>query len=255
MLNYHQRLRQKEKETRELVEMFLPNWEDKGTEVIRQGVPRKRTRVNKAFHPYLTERQRTVLKGKPKMARAWQRILKTMSETGMTMEEFVATLSPEELVRGDIKNAAGHFGGRPPKWIPRAFHRACLNELMNRGRKMWQQNYLEAIEAMTEIASGRGAGKHATPNERIKAAQFVIERLEGKVPEKLQVTTDQPWMLVLDGIVAEVSDEAVGRGQRALESAQDVIEAEVIDEEYDMDMGDDVESEPPRPARSRRRAR
>jgi hypothetical protein len=233
----------------EVIERIMPDRPDLGVVVDRQGVPRKRTRVAKAYHPYLTERQRTVLKGKPKMARAWQRILKDMKDNDMTMKEFVESLSPEELVRGTVKNKNGHFSGRPTKWVPREFHRACIDELMKRGQRLWQENYLQAIQAMTEIASGKGAGQYATPGERIKAAQFVIERLEGKVPEKLHVTSEQPWALVLDGIVAEVSDEAVQRGQKLLDAAhetmdelEDVIDAELVDEEPD-----------PVPVRSRRR--
>jgi len=241
---------QQAKETKrrvaEVIERIMPDRPDLGVVVDRQGVPRKRTRVAKAYHPYLTERQRTVLKGKPKMARAWQRILKDMRDNDMTMKEFVETLSPEELVRGTVKNVNGHFSGRPTKWVPREFHRACIDELMKRGQRLWQENYLQAIQAMTEIASGKGAiGAMATPGERIKAAQFVIERLEGKIPEKLQISSEQPWKLAMDGIVAEVSDEAIAKGQKLLESAHDaldILDAEIVDEEPD-----------PLPVRSRRR--
>lgn len=173
-----------------------------------------------------------------------------MKETGMTMEEFVEQLSPEELVRGQIKARDGSFRGAPPQWVPRAFHRACITELMRRGKWMWQENYLRAIETMTEIASGKGAGKTATPGERIKAAQFVIERLEGKVPEVLRIQGDQPWEAVLDGIVADVPDAAIERGMRALAGAQevleDIVDAEVVDEEP---------VAPPRRTRSRAPAR
>lgn len=143
----------------------------------------------------------------------------------MTMEEFVAQLSPEELVRGQIKDSGGRFRGAPPQWVPRAFHRACITELMKRGKFLWQENYLKAIETMTDIAAGKGpAGRMATPTERLKAAQFVIERLEGKVPEVLHITDEKPWEAMLDGIVAEVSDEAVERGVRALAGAQEAID-------------------------------
>lgn len=167
----------------------------------------------------------------------------------MSMEELVESMSPEELVRGRPKNEDGTFRGRPPKWIPRAFHQACINELMKRGKRLWQENYLQAIEAMTQIAAGQGPiGMIATPGERIKAAQFVIERLEGKVPTVVAIATDQPWQLLLDDIVAEVSDEQVARGQKALNSAtalrqelhdDNIVDAELVEDELDAGVSDE----------------
>lgn len=216
--------------------------------VDRAGVLRQRFPVPKATHHMLTERQRTVLKGKVRMSRGWVRMERIMKETGMSMEEFVAQLSVEELVKGKFRNKNGHMQGRPPKWVPREFQQACLRELMNRGQKMWMENYLEAIQAMTAIAKGQGpAGSIATPGERLKAAQFVIERMEGKVPERLVVTQDQPWQTVLDGIIAEVPMDAIERGRNVLQSGVvegEVVDAEVLNEETD-----------PTPIRSRRRRR
>lgn len=253
MVSSSWRAKERKWDEEDAVAAIFPDWEGGGMEVPRQGAVRRKNTVSRRFHPYLTERQRTVLKGRPRMAKGWQRMQQIMTETGMTMEEFVQTLSPEELVRGEFKDKDGHFRGRPPKWVPSAFHRACINELMLRGKRQWQENYLDAINAMTEIAKGVGAGVMATPGERLKAAQFVIERLEGKVPEKLQVTSDQPWMVVLDGIVAEVDDTQVQRGNKALAAAQsareEILDAEVVDEE-EYDTAPD-----PQPVRSRRRRR
>jgi len=223
-----------------------------GVEVPRQGLLRQRFAVPAATHHLLTERQRTVLKGKVRMSRGWVRMKKIMEETGMTMEEFVAQLSVEELVKGKFRDKSGGFRGANPSWVPREFHRACLQELMRRGRDMWQKNYLVAIEAMTDIAAGRGpAGLIATPGERLKAAQFVVERMEGKIPERLVVTEEERWRTVLDGIVAEVPPEAMARGRKALEgaahAAEEIMDAEVLYE-------DNQDTSPdPAPSRSRRR--
>lgn len=232
-----------------------PSWPG-GVTIERQGAKRRRIRISKTFEPVLTKRQRTVLKGKARTNRAWTRVMAIMNETGMTMEEFVKQLSPEELVRGYVKDKNGKFGGRPPQWVPRAFHRACLSELIQRGQRLWQENYLRAIEVMAEIASGQGAGKLATPNERLKAAQFIVERLEGKVPERLIVSEENEWQGVLDGIVAEVSDEQVQRGMRALAGAHEVIEGSTVGEPVDEQFivnGQGTDDEPP-PRRTRSRS-
>lgn len=214
-----------------------------------RGSRRPRIRVSKGFRPALTERQQTVLRGKARTARSWGRVLQILADSRMTMEEFVEGLSNEELARGKLRDKNGNFTGRPPQFIPRAFHRACIGELMRRGKEHWQTNYIQAIETMTDIACGRGVGKIATPAERLKAAQFVIERLEGKVPEKLIVEQGERWELVIDGIIADVSDEAVGKAQKALTGAKEA-EAEILDAEI-------VEEEPvpARPQRYHRRRR
>lgn len=220
--------------------------DDGGMVVDRAGLLRQRFAVPAAVHHTLTERQRTVLKNKVRMSRGWVRMEKIMRETGMTMSEFVAQLSVEELVRGKFRDKNGKMQGRPPKFVPREFQQACLRELMTRGQEMWLGSYLDAIKAMTQIAKGEGIGVHATPGERIKAAQFVVERMEGKVPERLVVTQDQPWQTVLDGIVAEVPQEALDRGRLALSG---VVEGEVVDVEFE------DEDPEPAPVRSRRRRR
>lgn len=222
---------------------------DSAITVDRQGITsRGSAYVGKAFAPVMTATNRR--DGKIRISRANTRIQRMLTMSGtkgsrqMSMEEFVESLSPEELVRGRPKDKNGTFRGRPPEWVPRALHQACINELMKRGKRLWQENYLQAIETMTDIATGKGVGAKATPSERLKAAMFVVERMEGKIPEKLIVGNDQPWQLLLDDIVAEVSDEQVARGQKALQSAEAVrqelhdpgspiVDAEIVEDDED----------------------
>lgn len=143
----------------------------------------------------------------------WTVVLNMLQAEGITMDEFVKTLSPEELVRGQLKNDKGSFVGAPSRWVPREFHKACIAELMKRGKKMYQGAYLDAIQVFVDIATNR----NTEPQHRLKAAQYVIERLEGKVPEKLDIgITEAPWQGLLGGIVAEVDEEQLKNAQRIL---------------------------------------
>jgi hypothetical protein len=226
------------------VEFFDNGNKEGGMVVERAGLRRLRRDVPSAVHHLLTDRQREVHGNRVHMSRGWIRMEKIMKETGMTMQEFVAQLSVEELVKGRFRDKDGNMRGRPPKFVPREFQQACLRELMTRGQELWLGHYVEAIKAMTAIASGDGPlGAIATPSERLKAAQFVVERIEGKVPERLVVSQEQPWKVALDGIVADVPDEAIERGQRKLSGTQ-VVEGETVE---------DDEEPTPAPARSRRR--
>jgi hypothetical protein len=199
--------------------------------------------VGQGFLAGGTERQRR--RGKVRTARAWGRMLDMLEKTQMTMEEFVAGLTPEELVRGRLKDKDGGFKGRPPSWVPHEFHRACLRELMKRGKELWQVNYLVAIESMTQIAAGKVKG--ATAGDRLRAAQFVIERLEGKTPEIVLVADESPWSVIIDDIVAQVPDEQIAAARQARDGLIGSELANVVDAEI-------VEDTPLRPPTRRRAA-
>jgi len=147
-----------------------------------------------------------------RLGKRWSEIMDRIADKEYTWDEFVATLSPEELARGMLRDKHGSFTGRPPSIVPRAFHDACIRELLGRGRILYKENYIAAIEAMTAIAQN----PNAKESDRIKAATFVIERLEGKVPDKLEVSAADPWQQIISGIVAQVDDEQVARTQEYL---------------------------------------
>lgn len=231
--------------------MADPRKRESAIDVNRKGVPRGYIRPGKAFEGLLSEYQKTQKGGRVRVSRANTRMWRMAKQADMTIEEWVEGLSNEELVRGQPKNKNGGFSGRPPNWVPRAFHRACVAELMRRGKKLWQENYLQAIETMTKIANGEVKG--ASAGDRLKAAQYVIERLEGKIPEKLVITDDQPWMLVIDDIVADVSDTQVQRAQKALSSAQ-AVRQEIADPRDPIIDAEIMEEPKPKPAPRRRRS-
>lgn len=130
----------------------------------------------------------------------------------LTMAEFVATLSPEELVRGQLKDHEGRFRGRPPKWIPAEFYQECVRQLLRKGDVMWREAFFESIKTFTAIAQD----ERVDPKDRLKAAQYVIERVAGKTPDKVEVSVVQPWEQIIGGIVAEAEDEAIARAARVL---------------------------------------
>jgi hypothetical protein len=158
--------------------------------------------------------QKTVRVGK-----RWSEIMRHIDRGDYTWEQFATALHPRELARGQLFDSRGGFSGRPPSLVPRAFHDACVRELMKRGRVLYQENYLLAIQAMTKIATD----SEAKAADRIKAAQFVIERLEGKIPDRIEVVQAAPWEEMISGLVAEVSeDAAIANAQEYLERREDV---------------------------------
>lgn len=215
--------------------------------MIRPGVrPLLKVSRTSRFAEHMTERQRR--RGKVRTARSWGRMLKTLKETGMSLEEFVETLDPEELVYGKLKDKNGKFTGRPPAWVPREFHRACIRELMRRGKRMWQESYLDAIDVMVRVAKGEVKGVSGA--DRLKAAMFIVERIEGKVPERLEVIEESPWQSIIAEIMTEVPDDYVVQAKAARAELTSVVQSEIHEAEL-------VEEEKPLPPRrsAARRAR
>ena len=88
-------------------------------------------------------------------------------------------LDDEELVTGRFRMENGALGPRP-KAIPREMHQELMRRLLERGSHLWQQAYLDAIRAVTEIATDM----NNAPEIRLKAATYIIGKLE---PDKIRV--------------------------------------------------------------------
>jgi hypothetical protein len=163
-------------------------------------------------------RKRYNMKYAGRLGKRWSEIIQNVKDGEYTWSEFVEALSPEELARGQIKDKDGGWRGRPPEFVPRAFHDACIRELLARGKMIYKESYIIAIQSMAAIASS----KTAKESDRIKAATFIVERIEGKVPDRVEVSAADPWQTIIGGIVGEVEDEAVARAQEYFTRREEV---------------------------------
>jgi hypothetical protein len=173
----------------------------------RVGVPEGGGRAEDGDH-----RKRYRMKYAGRLGKRWSEIIQAVQNGEYNWDDFVSSLTAEELARGQLMDKNGSFSGRPPHFVPKAFHDACIRELLARGKILYKENYVQAIQAMTEIAKSTTAKE----SDRIKAAQFVIERLEGKVPERLEIGAADPWQQIIAGIVAEVEDDQIASAQQYL---------------------------------------
>lgn len=131
------------------------------------------TRAETKHNPDGTKRQRGLINVSPRVAALLDGTLD------------VADLDEEELARGYPRAEDGSFRGRPTV-IPTSVHQRIQRELFQRAGEKLKTNLLAAVEAMTSIASDIDAD----PKDRIKAAQWVVERLMGKTPD-VQVTMEE----------------------------------------------------------------
>lgn len=106
----------------------------------------------------------------------------------------------EELIRGYRRNRDGKFG-KAPKYIPREVQQQAFRILVNRGERRMKEAYLTAIEELVKLAHGAQSEK-----VRLDAQRELLNRVVGKVPDKVLVAHDEPWQDILADSLVPVSD-------------------------------------------------
>lgn len=131
----------------------------------------------------------------------------------------VKDLDDEELARGQFRDRKGGFSGNPPKQIPREMHDQFVAELFERADMRLREGLVACVDTMVEVASS----PVYEAKDRLKAAQWVFERVRGKAPDVVVHQQDKPWEHVLQGITGGSREES--------RAARGVVDAEWSDEE------------------------
>jgi len=101
-------------------------------------------------------------------------------------EADLSLWSEEELKRGTRRDKNGGWGGRPPVVVPKAIHDELVSRKMMQAHELLRDNLCEAINVLVTIAKD----KRADGAVRVKAANTIIERVLGKVPERVHLARD-----------------------------------------------------------------
>lgn len=127
----------------------------------------------------------------------------------------------EELVRGYRRNRNGKFG-TPPKYIPREVQQEAFRRLVQRGERKMRDAYMRVLDELIELAHNASSEK-----VRLEAQKELMNRVVGKIPDRMMVTHDQPWEGILaDSLVPiselppiemEVGDDGVARTDPGVE--------------------------------------
>lgn len=110
----------------------------------------------------------------------------------------VEDLDFEELQRGQLRDKNGNFTGRKPAVLPRAWHERVAQELIRRGESEFRKNFDGALKAMVDLATN----PKVASRERFLASQYVIERIMGKIPDKLETKSE---VTVFDQLIQDGS--------------------------------------------------
>jgi hypothetical protein len=112
----------------------------------------------------------------------------------------VEDLDDEELAQGRLKAADGTFRGRPPLVVPSELVQSMRREWMSRAEARLREALLgSGIKVLVEISSDTTIDAGV----RLRAAQTIIERTMGKVPDKVQISAEDPVEALFRGILAD----------------------------------------------------
>lgn len=191
-------------------------------ELFPDGAPQPRVNVPPPGKPnvdvdgkLMDLRSRQIVK--VRMGKRWNEITQRVRAGEFTWDEFCEELDPEELARGQLRDSKGGWSGRPPEFVPKAFHNACMRQI----KKRFDDRLMANLEAATDGLIALGTSEDVDPATRARILQYLIERVMGKVPDKIVVSNSDPWEEIVTGIVSEVEDQAIQNAQDYLSRVPD----------------------------------
>jgi hypothetical protein len=119
-------------------------------------------------------------------------------------EEELNDWTMEELLRGRRMDKNGTWRGSPPKVVPMAVHQELTRRTLEEAAELLRESLVPGLEALRNIM----LDPDTKAADRIKAIDMVMNRVMGKEPTKVEVTSDSPWIIALqDAIVPGEDDE------------------------------------------------
>lgn len=135
---------------------------------------------------------------------------KTPLEKFRAGEYPISEWSDEEVFKGKPRAMDGTFSGAMPRFTGRE-HQQIKAELLKRGQRKMDGMFAEVVDVLHKVAL-----YGETESARVKAAQILMERVAGKVPDKIEIKSSDPWQDILDEIM---DDEVLQRMNETTEAA------------------------------------
>lgn len=152
---------------------------------------------DKAHQAAKDRRKREAKEGKPKSR--WKQLCDG--------EITVGQLDLDELKRMQTKDALGAFGGRAPA-VPARLARDMKAELLRRGQAIIDSAYPEAVALLQSVV----ADKRQKTSDRIKAAQLLVERSAGRMPETVRLEKTATWDETFEDVVTVTEGQETDTG-------------------------------------------
>lgn len=113
-------------------------------------------------------------------------------------------LDDEELGKGKLRDKNGQWRGGTGSLLPRTMVPEITRRLKDRYDDRLREHLKNAQGVFLDIMNDTAAD----PKDRLKAAQYMMERLIGKVPDKVEVVAEiKPWEGLIEGILTDVPED------------------------------------------------
>lgn len=180
-----------------------------------------------ALHPAdkaLSSKNLSISKVEPERIEKLDRVQKFMS--GLLN---VADLDDDEVIGSFVRNDQGRAIVTQKMGV--RFQQQIVKELMHRVSRFMQMKLPNMVKVLTDIAES----DFAEPADRIKAADIVINRTMGKVPDVVfHGTTDKPYEAILHRIEGG-SREAYRNRAIAAKENEKPLDVIVVDDETELE--------------------
>ena len=131
-------------------------------------------------------------------------------------------LDLDELMHLQVKMPDGRIR-KGSFLIPADMAREMQRQLMSRANDKLRNSIIDAIDVVTGIATD----KKADAAHRLKAATYVIDRVLGKTPERVEVSETRKYEIMFKGLEAGSRSERQAQRRKELAVYAD---AEVVEE-------------------------
>lgn len=112
----------------------------------------------------------------------------------------VEDLDDDELAQGRLKASDGTFRGRPPRAIPTDMVQAMRREWLSRAEAKLREALMDkGIGTLVELADN----DNIDASVRLRAAEKIIERTMGKVPDRVHFASEDPVESLFRSILAD----------------------------------------------------
>lgn len=112
----------------------------------------------------------------------------------------VEDLDDEELSQGRLKDKNGQFRGQRPKMVPQELVTAMRREWLSRAEAKLREALYDGGLA-TYVALARD--NTIDPGVRLRAADRIVERTMGKVPDRVQIAAEDPVEALFRNILGD----------------------------------------------------
>jgi hypothetical protein len=135
---------------------------------------------------------------------------KSRNQMLMEGEITVEDLDDEELQHFRGRDKDGEFKGRVPP-LPPKIREAIRQKLLQQMQTIVEGFAPRAAAVLESIAEG---GEHEP--SRVKAAELLLQRSAGKVPDKVLIGSADPWADALEEFLGGADDESAAKARERL---------------------------------------